>query len=206
VTPATTTPSRTLTLDGGGTLRLFEAWLDAPEADAALDEILQSTPWAQQHIVLFGRRIAQPRLSTWMGDPDATYTYSGLTQRPAPWTLPVAALRARVEATTGRPFNGVLLNLYRDGNDSMGLHADDERELGEDPAIASVSLGAERTFLLKPRKRRGVAPVRVALPHGSLLVMDGAVQRAWVHGLPKEPSVRAPRVNLTFRRIECTAT
>jgi alkylated DNA repair dioxygenase AlkB len=194
--------AQTVALPDGVTLRLVAEWIPRAEADAALADLLGSTPWAQQHIVLFGRRVAQPRLSAWMGDPDAAYTYSGLTQLPAPWTPVVAALRARVEATTGQSFNGVLLNLYRDGHDSMGLHADDEPELGPDPVIASVSLGAVRRFLLKPRKHRpGAVPIRLALPHGSLLVMAGAVQRSWVHGLPKEPSVHGPRVNLTFRRI-----
>src|SRR4051812_28668165 len=135
---------RTLNLEGGGTVLLFPEWLAAPEADAAPGTILETTPWAQKDIVLFGKRVAQPRLVAWMGDSDAVYTYSGLTQHPAPFTRPVAALRARVEATTQRRFNGVLLNLYRNGNDSMGFHADDEPELGPDPVIASVSLGATR--------------------------------------------------------------
>jgi alkylated DNA repair dioxygenase AlkB len=193
---------KSLTLGPQATLRLFEGWLSPAEADDALADLLRTTPWAQQNIVLFGRTIAQPRLSAWMGDPDSTYTYSGLTQRPAPWTPAVAALRARVEATAERAYNGVLLNLYRDGEDSMGFHADDEPELGREPVIASVSLGAERTFVLKPKKRqREGAPLRLALPHGSLLVMDAAVQHGWLHGIPKEPSVRASRVNLTFRRV-----
>jgi alkylated DNA repair dioxygenase AlkB len=193
---------RSLTLSPGAALRLFEGWLSPAEADDALADLLRTTPWAQQNIVLFGRSIPQPRLTAWMGDPDSTYTYSGLTQHPAPWTPAVAALRTRVEATAERAYNGVLLNLYRDGDDSMGLHADDEPELGKEPVIASVSLGAERTFVLKPKKRqRESAPLRLVLPHGSLLVMDAAVQQGWVHGVPKEPRVRAPRVNLTFRCV-----
>jgi alkylated DNA repair dioxygenase AlkB len=193
---------KSLTLGPGATLRLFEGWLSPPEADDALADLLGTTPWTQQNIVLFGRTVAQPRLSAWMGDPDSTYTYSGLTQHPAPWTPAVAALRTRVEATAERAYNGVLLNLYRDGDDSMGLHADDEPELGREPVIASVSLGAERTFMLKPKRRqREAPPLRLALPHGSLLVMSAAVQHGWIHGIPKEPKVRTPRVNLTFRRV-----
>jgi alkylated DNA repair dioxygenase AlkB len=193
---------KTFTLGPSADLRLFERWLAPAEADRALEDLLRTTPWAQQSIVLFGRSVAQPRLSVWMGDEGATYTYSGLTQRPSPWTPAVAALRARVEGTTGVAYNGVLLNLYRDGDDSMGLHADDEPELGPDPVIASISLGAERTFMLKPKKhRKEASTLRLALPHGSLLVMDGGVQRGWVHGIPKEPKIRAPRVNLTFRRV-----
>jgi alkylated DNA repair dioxygenase AlkB len=191
-----------LPVAGGGALRLVRGWLAPRDADEALADLLANVPWAEQHIVLFAKQVAQPRLSAWMGDEDATYTYSGLTQRPASWSASVAAMRRRLEATLGRPFNGVLLNLYRDGRDSMGLHADDEPELGPDPLVASVSLGAERRFLLKPRRRgEGAAPLGLVLTHGSLLVMEGAVQRGWVHGVPKDPAVAAPRVNLTFRRI-----
>jgi alkylated DNA repair dioxygenase AlkB len=195
----------TRTLAGGGVLTMHEAWLAQDDADAALREILATTPWQQQSITLFGRRVPQPRLTAWMGDEDAVYTYSGLRLEPVAWTREVERLRVRVEGSAGASFNSVLLNLYRDGADSMGFHADDEPELGPEPVIASVSLGVVRRFVLKPRRQKGTrASVALSLPHGSLLVMSGPVQRDWVHGVPKERGASGPRVNLTFRFVRVT--
>lgn len=171
------------------------AWLAPSDADRLLATLLAAPFWRQEQITLFGRQVAQPRLSAWMGDPGAVYTYSGLTLAPIPWTPEVQALRRRLG-----DFDSVLLNLYRDGRDAMGFHADDEPELGPEPTIASVSLGAARRFLLKPR-RAGVEARELSLTHGSLLVMSGSSQRDWVHGVPREAKVTSPRVNLTFRRI-----
>jgi alkylated DNA repair dioxygenase AlkB len=153
------------------------------------------TPWEQRHIVLFGRRHAQPRLTAWYGD--VPYTYSGLTLEPRPWTALLAALRATVQEATGRAFNSVLLNYYRDGRDSMGWHADDEPELGPEPAIASLSLGQPRTFKLRHRntgERRALA-----LADGSLLLMAGRTQAHWLHALPRTAKPVGGRINLTFR-------
>jgi alkylated DNA repair dioxygenase AlkB len=189
-------------LPGGGELDWASGFLPPDEADTALAAILDAVPWKQEHVVLFGRRIAQPRLSCWMGDPGAVYTYSGATFEPTPWVEAAADIRRRVEAATRSSFNSVLLNLYRTGADSMGFHSDDEPELGNAPTIASVSLGATRRFVLRSRRRRGSTPsVRLPLEHGSLLVMRGETQRLWAHGIPREPSVAGARVNLTFRRI-----
>jgi alkylated DNA repair dioxygenase AlkB len=163
---------------------------------------MTTLPLKQEHIVLFGRPVAQPRLSLWMGDREATYRYSGRTFVPEPWDPEVAHLRGRIVASLGIAFNSVLLNLYRDGRDSMGFHSDDEPELGRDPIIASLSLGATRRFLLRPRQKKGtVRPVELALTHGSLLVMREGTQRSWVHGIAKERDVTTPRCNLTFRRV-----
>jgi alkylated DNA repair dioxygenase AlkB len=187
-------------LSGGGLVRWVPRFLTPVEADEAFRRIGETTPWKQEHLTLFGRSIAQPRLTAWMGDPEAVYTYSGLTLIPIDWTPPVRMLRTKVEEATGERFNGVLLNLYRDGNDSMGLHADDEPELG--PVVASVSLGAARRFVLKPRgKHRREVSRSLPLAHGSLLVMDAATQSHWVHGIPKQPGIREARINLTFRSI-----
>lgn len=180
----------------------FEPWLGAEDADRALAELMTSIRWQARKIVLFGKQIPQPRLTAWMGDPEAVYTYSGLRLEPLAWTPLADALRRRAEADAGAPFNSVLLNLYRDGSDSMGLHSDDEPELGPEPIIASASFGATRTFLLRPRRKRGTSQSeRIFLAHNSLLVISGAVQAQYRHGVPKEPQVRAPRINLTFRRI-----
>lgn len=190
------------TLAGGGTLALYEDFLAPAEADAALREILDTTPWQAREITLFGKKVMQPRLTAWMGEKDAVYTYSGLRLEPIAWTPRVAELRDRAERVAGTHFDSVLLNLYRNGVDSMGFHSDDEPELGPEPIIASVSLGAVRRFVLRPRRKKGTTePVTLALPHGSLLVMAGPLQRDWVHGIPKELRVHDPRVNLTFRRV-----
>jgi len=152
-------------------------------------------------MVMFGRRVAFPRLTAWYGDPGAAYTYSGVRNEPLPWTPLLGELRDLVAAAAGAPFNSVLLNRYRDGSDSMGWHADDERELA--PVIASLSVGAVRTFELRHRGDRE----RIALPlaSGSLIVMAGDTQRHWQHRVPKD--VRAPgeRINLTFRLVDAAA-
>jgi alkylated DNA repair dioxygenase AlkB len=139
----------------------------------------------------------QPRLTAWHGE--ASYRYSGKTFHPEPFTPLQLLIKQAVEQATGRSFNSVLLNYYRDGRDSMGFHADDERELGSEPAIASVSFGAPRTFILK--HRRLPKTVKLALGDGCLLLMAGALQSHWVHGINKESAAPGPRINLTFRTI-----
>jgi alkylated DNA repair dioxygenase AlkB len=185
----------------GGRLLYTPGFLSRPEADATFTEIQDTLAWEQRDVVVFGRRVAQPRLTCWIADFE--YTYSGLTLPPARWPPPVQRLRRRVEeAVFGESrgqFGGVLANLYRDGQDAMGLHADDEPELLPDAEIASVSLGAERRFVLKPRDA-SAAPHEIRPAHGSLLVMAGTLQRHWRHGVPREARVTRPRINLTFRQ------
>lgn len=175
------------------------AFLSASDAAALMRELLGEVRWRQEHLRIAGREIPFPRLTAWYGDPRAVYTYSGIENRPLAWTPALARLRDRLRATLGTGLNSVLLNLYRTGSDSMGWHADDEPELGSRPVIASVSLGASRRFELRCRETGETR--RVLLEHGSLLVMSGAAQHRWVHQVPKEPTVRAPRVNLTFRTM-----
>ncbi|NOU27380.1 MAG: alpha-ketoglutarate-dependent dioxygenase AlkB [Polyangiaceae bacterium] len=188
----------------GGELDFRPDWLAPAEADGVLASILGEAELTQESIVLFGREVLQPRLSLWMGD--EPYRYSGKTFAPAPWTPAVGSLRRRLEAETGYRFNSVLLNLYRSGQDSMGFHADDEPELGPRPIIASVSLGAARRFVLRP-KAKAAAPLRheMTLGHGSLLVMLGDTQRNWVHGIPKTTRAAGQRLNLTFRHVAAAA-
>jgi alkylated DNA repair dioxygenase AlkB len=186
-------------LDERGLVTYDRGFLDAAAADELLRELLQSVPWKQEHLRLYGREIPFPRLTAWCGDPGAVYTYSGIVNEPRAWTAGLARLRDRLHVALGVRFNSALLNLYRTGSDSMGWHADDEHELGERPLIASVSLGATRRFELRPLRKgdsRGLA-----LEHGSLLVMSGDTQRCWKHQVPKEPTVRASRVNVTFRVV-----
>ncbi|EYF07509.1 alpha-ketoglutarate-dependent dioxygenase AlkB family protein [Chondromyces apiculatus] len=188
-------------LAGGGLLTLHDPWLAAAEAEALFAALRDGIAWKQETIRVFGREHQQPRLTAWYGDPGTTYRYSGLTLEPLVWTPALSALRRQVEEASGAPFNSVLLNHYRGGNDAMGFHADAERELGENPVIASVSLGAPRRFVLKPvRALAGEAPVELSLGGGSLLVMGGTTQHFWRHGVPRQAGA-GPRINLTFRRI-----
>lgn len=182
-----------------GLVTYEQDFLSADEADGILACLRAEIPWSQDAMTIFGRKVAFPRLTAWYGDPDAVYTYSGLRNEPNPWTPLLAALRERLVARTGIAFNSVLLNFYRDGADAMGWHADDERELGPQPTIASLSVGGERPFQL--RHRRDGETVALLLAHGSLLVMSGATQHAWVHRVPRQRRVHAPRINLTYRRV-----
>lgn len=167
-------------------------------ADELFARLQQELEWEQRSIKIFGREVPQPRLTAWYGDID--YTYSGLrwTAKESPESL--ALLKAAVESHSGEAFNSVLANLYRDGQDSVGWHSDDEPELGHNPVIASVSLGAERTFHMK-HKRQG-EEWKALLGHGSLLLMKGPTQHFWKHTLPKDKRVHEPRINLTFRQMK----
>ena len=157
--------------------------------------------WEEKEIRLFGKTIVSPRLSAWYGEPGTRYRYSGLTLEATGWTPSLEEVRSRVEELAGLSFNAVLCNLYRDENDSMGLHADAEPELGPEPVIASVSLGAVRRFTMRPRRPRDGTTFTLELPSGSVLVLSGPTQAHWRHGVPKYSSPTGERINLTFRRI-----
>jgi len=174
-------------------------------ADGYLKELLTQIEWRQDTLRIYGREHSIPRLHQWYADKDIGYSWSGLDMNPQNWITPLDSLRELLREKTGYRFNSVLANLYRDGNDSMGWHADNEPELGNEPVIASISLGAERDFQIRKWetgaiKRHGPA-VNMLLPHGSLLLMSGASQRDWQHALPKRRRITLPRVNLTFRLI-----
>ncbi|MFC3121201.1 alpha-ketoglutarate-dependent dioxygenase AlkB family protein [Agaribacter flavus] len=169
------------------------------EATAFFEQLYCSLPWSQDDIYLFGKRTKIPRLQVWYGDKDARYIYSGLLMQPKPWTPLLLALKARCESKCQARFNSVLANLYRDGQDSMGMHADDEIELGNQPVIASITLGAERQFIFKHKNTK--QKVALLLKHGSLLIMRGLTQSYWQHGMNKTKRVHTPRINLTFRYI-----
>ena len=166
-----------------------------------LRRLIAETPWRCEETVMWGRRIPQPRLTAWYGDSGARYAYSGITLKPLPWTPLLLGIKARVEAAAGAAFNSVLLNYYRDHRDSIGFHSDNEPELSERPVIASLSLGAERIFVLKHKTLKRLEPVRLPLASGSLLLMRGDTQHRWRHGIPKGTLPCGPRVNLTFRTI-----
>ena len=185
----------------GGRLALWPAFLDAARADAALAGLREEIEWSQHYVHIAGRRMACPRLSAWYGDPGASYRYSRQTYEPLALPPRLEAVRSLLQETLGIRFNSVLLNLYRDGADSMGWHSDDEPELGDDPVIASLSLGATRRFRLRHRERSAPS-CGFDLEHGSLLVMDGATQRNWQHAVPRTRRKVGTRLNLTWRRVE----
>lgn len=184
-------------------LQLHAQWLDVATADNWLAELSAQTPWQQPQVQIYGRQLPVPRLVAWYGDAEAeaSYRYSGLTHQPLPWTPLLTEIRAQVEQAVGQPLNGVLLNYYRDGQDSMGWHSDDEVELGANPLIASLNLGGTRRFDLR-RKGQSRIEHSLALNHGSLLVMSGPTQHYWQHQVAKTRSACAPRLNLTFRLIK----
>ena len=173
--------------------------------DELLESLLEETPWRQESITLYGKTHLQPRLLAWYGEPDAVYRYSGKTYQPLPWTEQLDDLRRRMEDLAEAPFNSVLLNYYRDGRDSMGLHADDEPELGPEPVIASLSLGEERALYFRHKRDKKARGLDVVLPHGSVLMMRGLTQANWKHGIRKLRRPCGPRLNLTFRLIRSSA-
>jgi alkylated DNA repair dioxygenase AlkB len=181
----------------GAWAELVHEWLPGDAAAALQHALGGELAWEQREIVLFGKRILQPRLIAWAGE--VPYRYSGQTLEPRDATPTLRSVWSRVVEHTRVAFNHVLVNRYRDGNDSMGMHADDEPELGEHPVVVSVSLGVTRRFVVAPR--RGKGSLSLELGPGSLLVMGGTFQDHYRHGLPKVPGLHGERVSLTFRRI-----
>lgn len=163
------------------------------------DELLAQVPWIQPELEVFNRRVPQPRLTSWFGDEGHVYTYSRVRLEPRPWTPLLLQLKLVCEELAGSSFNSVLLNLYRDGRDGVSWHADNERELGHNPIIASVSLGATRRFDL--RHRRDGSTIKTELHSGNVVVMSGPCQECWLHQVPKTARQVGPRINLTFRTI-----
>ena len=175
-------------------------WLAAPAAERLRLALLQQVQWEIHRISLFGREVDSPRLSSWIGDPEAHYRYSGADFSPQPWPEALLPVRERLCEELGADFNSVLVNRYRDGRDAMGWHSDDEPELGPRPLIASLSLGAPRRFLFKHRQD-GALRRELLLGHGDLLLMGGQTQRHYRHALPRTARPVGERINLTFRRI-----
>ncbi len=155
--------------------------------------------WQEESLFIYGRWVKVPRLMCWYGDIDANYRYSGVEHQPLPWTSVLQVIRKKIERRCQRDFNSVLANLYRDGRDSMGCHADDEIELGIKPMIASLSLGDQRLFKL--HHKTGKEKLDIVLEHGDLLVMAGVLQHHWRHAVPKTKKLKTSRINLTFRKI-----
>ena len=170
-------------------------------ADLWLTRLRQQIAWRQDLLSIGGRQSPIPRMQAWYGDAGASYSYSGLKMQPLPWTPFLGAIRQKVEALSGESFNAVLLNWYRDGSDSVGWHSDDEPELGVNPVIASLSLGATRLFRMQHKSKKQWA-YKLELEQGSLLVMRGVTQHYWRHQLPKTRRAVGQRINLTFRWVK----
>mgnify|MGYP000194213581 FL=1 len=188
-------PQELLPYDGSALYR--SGFFNSAECEQMFRSINDETPWEARNIVLFGKEVPQPRLACWYGD--LGYSYSGITLEPREMTPTLVEIQQQCELLANAKFNSVLVNLYRHGQDSMGLHADDERELGVEPVIASVSIGGERNFRLRHRESKEL--VQITLGSGSLLVMSGLSQQCWMHDVPKTKRHVEPRINLTFRLI-----
>ena len=181
-------------------VRFDPDWLPTADADALFTVLRGDIAWEVHRIRLFGRLVDSPRLSCWIGDPEATYVYSGARFEPRPWPAALLSVRERLARETGVDFNSVLANCYRDGRDYMGWHSDNERALGQRPVIASLSLGQARRFVFRDRSAKG-AKHELLLPNGALLLMAGDTQSLYQHALPATAKPVGPRINLTFRRI-----
>jgi len=182
-------------------LGYFPGVFSVDDSEVLFAKLTGNIAWRQESIIIFGRSVLTPRLTAWYGDAGAVYKYSGVSFDPLPWTDELLYIRAKTEELAGTTFNSVLINLYRDGSDSMGWHSDDEPELGRNPIIASVNLGEARRFDLRLKKDHHVKQ-QILLEGGSVLVMKGDLQHHWQHQVAKSAKIKNPRINLTFRTIK----
>lgn len=177
---------------------LYENFFSTEESDRYLQSLTQEIQWRQEPIVLYGKSILQPRLTALYGDKDKELRYSGLVMKPMPWTKSLLEIKNKIEPIAGKDFTTALLNQYRDGQDSMGWHRDNEKELGPNPVIGSVSFGASRNFQFRHYDDKNVKR-SVLLSHGSFLLMSGPCQHHWQHSIAKTKSPIGCRINITFR-------
>ncbi len=180
---------------------LYENFFSIKEANFLFNQLAKTIEWEQKQIRLFGKLIAQPRLTAFYGDAHKNYTYSGLFWEAKAWTDDLLKIKLRIEEVCKESFTSVLMNYYRNGEDSMGWHADDEKELGSNPIIASISFGETRSFQMRHRFDRNTEKVNIPLTNGALLIMEGSTQHFWQHQIPKSKNSLKPRINLTFRKI-----
>ncbi|MCS5490268.1 alpha-ketoglutarate-dependent dioxygenase AlkB family protein [Algoriphagus limi] len=183
-----------------GEIRLYDHFFDSGKANFFFEKLQNTIHWKQEPIWIFGKKVMQPRLTALYGDPEKTYSYSGITMNPIPWTAELLEIKSSVEQVVEKPFTHVLLNFYRDGQDSMGWHRDNESTLGPNPVIASVSFGVSRNFQIRNYFDKS-EKIQIPLNHGSLLIMQGESQHHWEHQIPKSKKVAGGRINLTFRKL-----
>ena len=182
-------------------LVLYKYLFPKAEADELYNKLLQDTQWQQDDITLYGKTHLTPRLTAWYGDAEKDYTFSGDKMNPHPWTPELLSIKSKIEEKAAVTFTSVLLNLYRNGKDSVGWHRDNEKEFGTNPVIGSVSFGETRVFQIKHKFRKDLKKVDIPLTHGSFLLMGGPMQHYWEHQVPKTAKEVLPRINLTFRVI-----
>jgi len=194
-----------LSLQGFGELDYFPKWLTREQADDYFNCLYSELEWQQPKTTVYGKTRAIPRKQVWFGESEAHMLYSGKIFSPTPWHPLLLTIKQSIEQQYNLRFNSVLVNLYRDGQDSVGWHADDELELGVDPVIASLSLGCERVFSLKPKSAKlanaKCSPIHLSLYNGDLLIMRGKTQTFWHHAILKDQNIVSPRINLTYRLI-----
>jgi alkylated DNA repair dioxygenase AlkB len=186
-------------LNKDGTVNYWGKILSCEEANQYFGLLMQNILWEKDEVIIFGKNITTKRKVAWYGDSVYLYTYSNTTKRASAWTKDLFELKQIVEKYAETKFNSCLLNLYHNGNEGMGWHSDDEKPLGKNNTIASLSFGAERKFSFKHKQTKQT--VSLVLEHGSLLIMKGATQSNWLHSLPKSKNMTQPRINLTFRTI-----
>jgi len=175
-------------------------FFNSDESKYFLENLKNTILWKQESMNMYGKRINFPRLTSWYGENDKFYSYSGIKCSPNPWTNDLIEIKQKIDIISNNSFNSVLLNLYRDGKDSMSWHTDAEKELGKNPIIASVNFGATRKFQLRHLKTK--EKLELELSNGSLLIMQGELQHYWEHQIPKTKTPVSERINLTFRVIQ----
>ena len=175
-------------------------FFDQTTSDKHFEVLLSHVEWKQEEMQMYGKTVKFPRLTAWYGDNDKPYSFSGITLSPIYWNDTLLEIKHKIERTAEATFNSVLLNRYRNGNDSISWHTDAEKELGINPIIASVNFGATRKFQLRHKNTQ--QKIELALTHGSLLIMGGELQHYWQHQVPKTKKVTTERINLTFRVIK----
>jgi alkylated DNA repair dioxygenase AlkB len=186
-------------LNKDDTVNYYGKILSSEEANQYFGLLMQNIPWEKDEVIIFGKHITTKRNVAWYGDSEYLYTYSNTTKQALAWTKELSELKQIVEELAGIKFNSCLLNLYHNGNEGMGWHSDDEKSMGKNNTIASLSFGAERKFSFKHKQTKQT--VSLVLEHGSLLVMKDDMQRNWLHSLPKSKNITQPRISLTFRTI-----
>jgi alkylated DNA repair dioxygenase AlkB len=187
-------------LPSDGEAFFYPNFFSDEKSDLFFEKLQDEIHWKQEPIIIFGQQVMQPRLTAWYGESDNNYSYSGITMQTYPWTDTLLEIKEQIEKNSGVKFTGALLNFYRDEKDSMGWHNDNEKELGINPVIGSVSFGATRTFKFQKIKNKNLQ-VSIDLTHGSFLLMRGKTQHLWKHSIPKRTKPLGPRINITFRVI-----
>ncbi|MBU3613671.1 alpha-ketoglutarate-dependent dioxygenase AlkB [Polynucleobacter sp. Latsch14-2] len=192
-------PSRQNLLPKDGVTHYYPEFISNHNSAKLMTQLLESLPWEEDRLLMFGRVVTTRRKVVWIGDPKCDYTYSGIKRQAQRWTAELLLVKGQLEDLTKSKFNSCLLNLYHDGNDGMGWHSDDEKELDAKSPIASLSLGATRKFAFRHKKDKTTHSI--LLENGSALIMHAPTQEYWQHALQKTKKIDEPRINLTFRSI-----